>query len=165
MVNHLAFAAQQAARVPRADDRKVLNGMYWRLRTGSPWADIPECCRPAPAFADRVRRWAEIRWDRVFEVVFKAYDGALHMVDGFSVRVHQHGDKVKRAGLPGDGLLVFLDDLTAAATVIDIEPRPPVTPLLAFATNVGSLHASGGAMADEQSDAVLGSLRVVPSRI
>ena len=24
--------------VPRADDRKVLNGIYWRLRTGSPWA-------------------------------------------------------------------------------------------------------------------------------
>ena len=28
--------------VARADDRKVLNGIYWRLRTGSPWADIPE---------------------------------------------------------------------------------------------------------------------------
>ena len=22
--------------VPRADDRRVLNGIYWRLRTGSP---------------------------------------------------------------------------------------------------------------------------------
>lgn len=28
--------------VPRADDRKVLNGIYWRLRAGSPWAEIPE---------------------------------------------------------------------------------------------------------------------------
>ena len=28
--------------VARANDRKVLNGIYWRLRTGSPWADIPE---------------------------------------------------------------------------------------------------------------------------
>jgi transposase len=28
--------------VPRVDDRKVLNGIYWRLRTGSPWADIPD---------------------------------------------------------------------------------------------------------------------------
>ena len=27
--------------VPRADDRKVLNGIFWRLRTGAPWADIP----------------------------------------------------------------------------------------------------------------------------
>jgi transposase len=33
--------------VPRADDRKVLNGIYWRLRTGSPWADIPERYGPA----------------------------------------------------------------------------------------------------------------------
>jgi transposase len=28
--------------VPRVDDRKVINGIYWRLRTGSPWAEIPE---------------------------------------------------------------------------------------------------------------------------
>lgn len=37
--------------VPRADDRRVLNGIYWRLRTGSPWADIPSAMvrqRPAP---------------------------------------------------------------------------------------------------------------------
>lgn len=26
----------------RVDDRRVLNGIYWRLRTGLPWADIPE---------------------------------------------------------------------------------------------------------------------------
>ena len=32
---------------PRADDRKVLNGIYWRLRTGSPWAEIPERYGPA----------------------------------------------------------------------------------------------------------------------
>jgi transposase len=24
------------------DDRKVLNGICWRLRTGSPWAEIPK---------------------------------------------------------------------------------------------------------------------------
>ncbi len=28
--------------LPRVDDRRVLNGIYWRLRTGLPWADIPE---------------------------------------------------------------------------------------------------------------------------
>ena len=28
--------------VPRADDRKVINGIFWRLRTGSPWDKIPE---------------------------------------------------------------------------------------------------------------------------
>lgn len=24
--------------VPRVDDRRVLNGIFWRLRTGAPWA-------------------------------------------------------------------------------------------------------------------------------
>jgi transposase len=28
--------------VPRVDDRRVLNGIFWVLRSGSPWADVPE---------------------------------------------------------------------------------------------------------------------------
>lgn len=28
--------------VPRVDDRRVLNGIFWRLRTGAPRVDIPE---------------------------------------------------------------------------------------------------------------------------
>ena len=32
--------------VKRRDDRQVLNGIFWRLRTGAPWADIP--ARNAP---------------------------------------------------------------------------------------------------------------------
>ena len=28
--------------VKRVDDRRVLNGIFWRLRSGAPWADIPE---------------------------------------------------------------------------------------------------------------------------
>lgn len=28
--------------VPRVYDRRVINGIFWRFRNGSPWADIPE---------------------------------------------------------------------------------------------------------------------------
>jgi transposase len=28
--------------VPHVDDRRVLNGILWRFRTGSPWAEIRE---------------------------------------------------------------------------------------------------------------------------
>ncbi|MCH1755099.1 transposase, partial [Brucella abortus] len=28
--------------VARVDDRRVLNGILWRFRTGSPWAEVPE---------------------------------------------------------------------------------------------------------------------------
>jgi transposase len=44
----------------RRDDRKVLNGIYWRLRTGSPWADIPERYGPPTTCANRFRCWAKI---------------------------------------------------------------------------------------------------------
>ena len=81
---------------PRAGDRKVLNGIYWRLRTGSPWTDIPERYGPATTCANRFRRWAKIGvWDRIFEAVSAAYDGDLQMVDSSSIRIHQHGGNVK----------------------------------------------------------------------
>ena len=28
--------------VRRVDDRRVINGILWRFRTGSSWADVPE---------------------------------------------------------------------------------------------------------------------------
>lgn len=86
--------------VPRADDRKVLNGIYWRLRTGSPWADIPERYGPATTCYNRFVRWRKLGvWDRIFEAVSKAYDGALQMVDSSSIRVHQHAANGKKGGL------------------------------------------------------------------
>jgi transposase len=78
--------------VRREDDRKVLNGIYWRLRTGSPWADIPERYGPHTTCYNRFVRWARIGvWDRVFEAVSKGYDGRVQMIDSSSIRVHQHG--------------------------------------------------------------------------
>ena len=56
--------------VPRADDRKVLNGIYWRLRTGSPWAAIPERYCPTTTCYNRFVRWRKFGvWDRLFDAV------------------------------------------------------------------------------------------------
>lgn len=83
--------------VPRVDDRKVLNGIYWRLRTGSPWADIPERYGPPTTCYNRFVRWRKLGvWDRLFDAVSAAYDGDLQMVDSSSIRVHQHAANVKR---------------------------------------------------------------------
>ena len=85
--------------VARADDRKVLNGIYWRLRTGSPWADIPERYGPATTCYNRFVRWRKIRvWDAIFEAVSKAYRGDLQMIASSSIRVHQHAANVKKGG-------------------------------------------------------------------
>jgi transposase len=86
--------------IPRADDRKVLNGIFWRLRTGSPWADIPERYGPCTTRYNRFVRWRKHGvWDRLFEAVSRAYDGNVQAIDSSTIRVHQHAAKVKR-GLP-----------------------------------------------------------------
>ena len=83
--------------VPRVNDRKVLNGIYWRLRTDSPWADIPERYGPPTTCYNRFVRWRKLGvWDRIFEAVSAAYDGDLQIVDSSSIRVHQHAANVKR---------------------------------------------------------------------
>ena len=32
--------------VPRVDDRRVINGILWRFRTGCSWRDVPACYGP-----------------------------------------------------------------------------------------------------------------------
>jgi transposase len=85
--------------VARVDDRRVLNGIYWRLRTGSPWADIPERYGPYTTCYTRFVRWRKAGvWDRLFEAVSKAYEGDVQMIDSSSIRVHQHGANGKKGG-------------------------------------------------------------------
>lgn len=44
--------------VKRVDDRRVLNGIFWRLRTGAPWTDIPERYGPYTTCVNRFNRWS-----------------------------------------------------------------------------------------------------------
>ena len=61
--------------VPRVDDRRVLNGIFWRLRAGAPWADIPSRYGPHTTCVNRFNRWHKAGvWDRLLDAVSKAYD-------------------------------------------------------------------------------------------
>ena len=83
--------------VPRVDDRKVINGIYWRLRTGSPWAEMPERCGPATTCYNRFVRWRKLGvWDRIFDAIKAANDGDIQMIDSSSIRVHQPGANAKK---------------------------------------------------------------------
>ncbi len=85
--------------VPRVDDRRVINGILWRFRTGSPWADIPERYGPPTTCYNRFVRWrAKGVWDRLLAAVSGAYDDSLIMIDSSCVRVHQHGATGKKGG-------------------------------------------------------------------
>ncbi len=83
--------------VPRVDDRRVLNGILWRFRTGSPWAEIPERYGPYTTCYNRFVRWRKAGvWDRLLEAVSDAYESDIVMIDSTCVRVHQHGATGKK---------------------------------------------------------------------
>ena len=77
--------------VPRTDDRRVLNGIFYILRTGSPWRDLPERYGPYTTVYNRFNRWARAGvWLRVFEALSEHSPQSLHLIDATIVRAHQH---------------------------------------------------------------------------
>ena len=81
----------------RVDDRRVLNRIFWRLRTGAPWADIPDRYGRHTTCVNRFNRWRKAGvWDRILAAVSKAYDGDIQMIDSSSIRVHQHAANGKK---------------------------------------------------------------------
>jgi Putative transposase of IS4/5 family (DUF4096) len=43
--------------VPRVNDRRVLNGIFWVLRSGAPWRDLPDRFGPYTTYYNRFVRW------------------------------------------------------------------------------------------------------------
>mgnify|MGYP001119573343 CR=1 FL=1 len=62
--------------VPRVDDRRVLNGIFWVLRSGAPWRDLPERYGPRTTCYNRFVRWRKAGvWDRMMDAITAAHDG------------------------------------------------------------------------------------------
>jgi transposase len=83
--------------VKRVDERRVLNGLFWVLRSGAPWRDLPERYGPYTTVYNRFNRWRKAGlWDRLMDEITKAYDGRVQMIDSSIVRVHQHAAGAKK---------------------------------------------------------------------
>src|SRR5215212_9488584 len=87
---------------PRRDDRRILDGMLWKLATGAPWRDLPDRYGPWQSVYTRFWRWTRAGvWDQIFAAVQQQADAAheidweLHFVDGTVIRAHQHAAGVK----------------------------------------------------------------------
>jgi transposase len=75
--------------VPRVNDRRVLNGIFWVLRSGAPWRDLPTAFGPYITCYNRFVRWRRAGvWSRIIEVRATAHDAAVQMIDTSIVRVH-----------------------------------------------------------------------------
>ncbi|MFD7749024.1 IS5 family transposase [Streptomyces sp. NPDC059698] len=93
---------------PRSDDRVVLNGIVWELRTGSAWRDVPERYGSWQTLYTRFHRWAlDGTFSRTLRALRAEKDAAgniqwLISVDSTIVRAHQHAAGGKRGWSTGD---------------------------------------------------------------
>jgi transposase len=80
----------------------VINGILWRIRTGTPWRDLPQRYGNWKTVYGRHRRWsADGTWQRIADALGIDADtgeGAQWTVgvDSSSVRVHQHAAGARR---------------------------------------------------------------------
>jgi transposase len=83
--------------VPRVNDRRVLNGIFWVLRSGAPWRDVPDDFGPYTTCYNRFVRWRRAGvWSRIMDALAAAHDASVQMIDTSIVRVHQHGACINR---------------------------------------------------------------------
>jgi transposase len=77
--------------VPRVNDRRVLNGIFWILRSGAPWRDLPDDFGPYTTCYNCFVRWRRAGvWRRMMDALATAHDASVQMIDTSIVRVHQH---------------------------------------------------------------------------
>ena len=99
----------------RKDDRRIMNGIFFVLRSGIPWRDLPERYGPYTTCFNRYNRWSKDgTWARMMEDLLSLArgdddddpdgDGAsrleTRMMDSSGVRVHKHGAGSRRDGEP-----------------------------------------------------------------
>jgi transposase len=88
--------------VPRVNDRRVLNGIFWVLRSGAPWRDLPNNFGPYTTCYNRFVHNRFVRWRRagvwakIMNALAGTHDVAVQMIDTSIVRVHQHGSCLTR---------------------------------------------------------------------
>lgn len=76
-----------------ADHRRVLDGIFWIARTGSPWRDLLEEFGKWGSVYRQFRRWTLAGlWDEILEVLNQSdtVPDSMQMVDSTIIRAHHH---------------------------------------------------------------------------
>ena len=81
--------AQGAGR-RRVDDRRVLDAIFYVLRTGAPWRDLPGRYGPYTTAYNRFNRWARRGiWGQVFAALAGEMPDSLHAIDSTIIKAHR----------------------------------------------------------------------------
>ena len=86
------FLPNKPRGVPRVNDRRVLNGIFWVLRSGAPWRYLPDNFGPYTTCYNRFVRWRRAGvWDRIMNSLSHAHDAGVQMIDTRPYRLDRTG--------------------------------------------------------------------------
>jgi transposase len=82
----------------RADDRKIMNAIFYVLRTGMPWRDLPERYGPYTTAYNRFNRWSRRGiWKRIFDTLASKSRDSLYLIDSTIVKAHRAASGAQNA--------------------------------------------------------------------
>ena len=108
---------------PSFDNRPIVNGILWRIRTGGPWRDVPDKYGNWMTVYQRFRRWSQAGlWEAVATALAQAMaDNSRHSIDSTTVRGH-----ISAAGAKGglkDRLLAARGAGSPVKFIVSVMPR------------------------------------------
>jgi len=72
------FLPNKPPDAPRVNDRRLRNGIFWVLRSGAPWRDLPENFGPYTTCYNRFVRWRRAGvWDRLMNALTAGHDASV----------------------------------------------------------------------------------------
>src|ERR1700739_2724014 len=87
-----------------AHDRRIINAIFYVLRTGIPWRDLPERYGPYTSAYNRFNRWSRRGvWKHIFDQVAARSRDGLYFIDSTIIRAHRcasggkGGRKIRRS--------------------------------------------------------------------
>ncbi|RZK22847.1 MAG: IS5 family transposase [Hymenobacter sp.] len=111
--------------VTAKDNRLFFNAIVWIMRTGCPWADLPERFGKSNSVWRRFRRLAQKgKWEAIFNAL-QAPELEWVMLDSTVVRAHQHAAGQKKVTPTPSASAVAVG---ASALKFTPAPRPWATP-------------------------------------
>ena len=122
----------------RVDDRKIMNAIFYVLRTGMPWRDLPERYGPYTTAYNRFNRWSRRGiWKRIFDTLAAKSRDSLYLIDSTIVKAHRAASGAKGGSKTRRSVSVAVVAPRKSMPSSIVKGRP-----LNFAVTGGQVHDS-----------------------
>lgn len=112
MLEPLLPKGNMPGRPPKWSKRQLIDGIRWRVRTGSPWRDVPARYGHWRTVYGRFRIWQrDGTWQKILTALQSRADAAGRItwdvsVDSTVARAHQHAAGARERGISSENRLL-----------------------------------------------------------